>query len=97
MEDGAALGTVLASLASKDALPARLHTYQEVRNKRAAAMQIFSNAGQEEAEKIQEDAKKYVNGPIPRKRITQVKQPSCKADISQKIKQISTSITSLMM
>lgn len=58
---------LLQNLQSKDDLAGRLHLYQEVRNTRAAALQIFSNAGQEEAAKIQEQARKYVKGPIPRK------------------------------
>ncbi|KAF7511713.1 hypothetical protein GJ744_003876 [Endocarpon pusillum] len=43
----------------------RLHLFQEIRKNRTAAIQIFSNAGQDEAEKIQSDAKRYVNGKVP--------------------------------
>jgi len=65
IEDGAAIGALLVDLPSKEALHERLVKYQEVRASRAAAIQIFSNAGQEEAHKIQEEARKYVKGPIP--------------------------------
>lgn len=30
-------------------------------------MQMFSNAGQDEAEKVEKDARPYVVGPVPRK------------------------------
>jgi salicylate hydroxylase len=43
----------------------RLHLFQEIRKNRAAAVQIFSNAGQDEAAKIERDAKPYVNGKVP--------------------------------
>ena len=43
----------------------RLHLFQEIRKDRAAAIQIFSNAGQDEAKKIKRDAKPYVKGKVP--------------------------------
>ena len=48
-----------------DELPTRLRLFQEVRKDRAAAMQIFSNAGQDQPEKMEAEAKQYVKGPIP--------------------------------
>lgn len=39
--------------------------YEEVRSSRGADLQIFSNTGQEQAAKIQDQARKYVKGPIP--------------------------------
>ena len=65
IEDGAALGALLSKLGSVEEVPTRLHLFQELRKNRAAAIQIFSNAGQDEAEKIQAEAQKYVDGPVP--------------------------------
>ena len=67
IEDGAALGALLSKLSSVEEVPARLHLFQEMRKNRAAAMQIFSNVGQDQAEKIQAKAQKYVEGPVPSK------------------------------
>lgn len=75
IESGAAIGALLEDLPSKDALQERLRMYQEVRFKRAAAIQIFSNAGQEEGYKIEEEARKYVQGPIP---------SECSSDVKSK-------------
>ncbi|KAL9095474.1 MAG: hypothetical protein Q9165_002345 [Trypethelium subeluteriae] len=66
IEDGAALGALLSRLGSVEEIPARLHLFQEVRKNRAAAMQIFSNAGQDQAERIQAEAQKYVDGQVPK-------------------------------
>ncbi|CAK7204886.1 hypothetical protein SEUCBS139899_007648 [Sporothrix eucalyptigena] len=65
IEDGAALGVLFANISSPDQVSARLQLYQDVRQRRAAAIQIFSNAGQDQAARIQQDAKKYVDGHIP--------------------------------
>jgi salicylate hydroxylase len=43
----------------------RLHLFQDIRKNRTAAMQIFSNAGQDEAKKIARDARPYVIGKVP--------------------------------
>jgi salicylate hydroxylase len=43
----------------------RLELFQEIRKDRTAAIQIFSNAGQDEAKKIQRDARSYVKGKVP--------------------------------
>lgn len=43
----------------------RLHLFQETRKNRTAAIQIFSNAGQDEAKKIESDARLYVKGKVP--------------------------------
>ncbi|KAJ9647095.1 hypothetical protein H2201_007562 [Coniosporium apollinis] len=66
IEDGAALGLLLSNLPDAREVPRRLKLFQEIRKTRAAAMQIFSNAGQDEAEKIQKEARAYVKGPIPK-------------------------------
>src|SRR2546421_9869325 len=57
---------------STEEVPLRLYLFQEVRKDRAAAMQIFSNAGQDEPEKMEAEAKQYVKGPIPSERSFQV-------------------------
>jgi len=55
-----------AARADLDAVIAeRLHLFQEIRKNRTAAVQIFSNAGQDEAAKIERDAKPFVNGKVP--------------------------------
>jgi salicylate hydroxylase len=55
-----------AARAELDAVIAeRLYLFQEVRKNRTAAVQIFSNAGQDEAAKIERDAKPYVTGKVP--------------------------------
>lgn len=38
----------------------RLKIFEEIRMKRASAMQMFSNAGQDQAEKIRAEAAKYI-------------------------------------
>ena len=48
-----------------DELPTRLRLFQEVRKDRAAAIQVFSNAGQDKPEKMEAEAKQYIKGPIP--------------------------------
>lgn len=67
IEDGAALGAVLTGLETNDlqAIKERLDAYQTIRRKRASAIQIFSNAGQDEAEQIKADAQQYVDGEVP--------------------------------
>lgn len=69
IEDGAALGILLSHMKCADAadIEARLKLFESVRKDRGAAMQIFSNAGQDEGEKIREAARPYVNGHIPSK------------------------------
>ena len=61
IEDGAAIGILLQHLPSDsprlaDTIEQRLEAFETVRRKRASLMQIFSNAGQDEAEKIRDEA-----------------------------------------
>lgn len=65
IEDAGALGIFLANVQCLEDVPHRLELIQNIRRNRAGAMQIFSNAGQDQAERIQEDAKQYVDGPVP--------------------------------
>ncbi|KAI9691331.1 MAG: hypothetical protein M1820_009752 [Bogoriella megaspora] len=66
IEDGAALGALLSKLKSIDEIQTRLKAFDEIRRNRASAMQIFSNAGQDQAERIEKEAEKYVEGPVPK-------------------------------
>ncbi|KAF2846019.1 putative salicylate hydroxylase [Plenodomus tracheiphilus IPT5] len=66
IEDAGALGIFLANVQNLEDIPARLELVQNTRRNRAGAMQIFSNAGQDEAVRIQKDAQPYVNGPVPK-------------------------------
>ncbi len=62
-----ALGIVLANATIED-IPQRLALYEAIRRPRASAMQIFSNAGQDEAGLIQKEAAKYMAPEkVPRK------------------------------
>ncbi|KAL8698249.1 MAG: hypothetical protein Q9201_006677 [Fulgogasparrea decipioides] len=61
IEDGAAIGILLQSLQSDspelaDKIEQRLKAFETVRHKRASLIQIFSNVGQDEAEKIRDEA-----------------------------------------
>lgn len=61
IEDGAAIGVLLQGLHRDspklgDEIERRLEAFELVRRKRASLMQIFSNAGQDEAEKIRDEA-----------------------------------------
>lgn len=66
IEDGAALGILFASLSSAEDISARLQLYETIRKKRAAALQILSNAGQEDVGLITEEVQKYIDGPVPK-------------------------------
>ncbi|RDW82364.1 hypothetical protein BP6252_03476 [Coleophoma cylindrospora] len=62
IEDGAALEKLFANFTNTDAksIAARLESFENVRRNRASAMQIFSNASQDEAERVREAARQYV-------------------------------------
>lgn len=60
LEDGGCLGILLANITSKSEIPERLRLFQEIRFERASAVQILSNTGYDEVEKIKEEAKQYV-------------------------------------
>jgi salicylate hydroxylase len=69
IEDAEALSVLFSCIKSKDEIPQRFQIYQDVRQNRAASMQILSNAGQDEAEKVRAEAQKYIKGPVPSKPI----------------------------
>jgi hypothetical protein len=68
-----ALGIMLQGLAKSEVqrnpgvLAQRLNLYQSVRRRRASAMQIFSNFGQDQGEKCAEAVRPYHDGPVPSK------------------------------
>ncbi|KAJ5028981.1 hypothetical protein J3E73DRAFT_388494 [Bipolaris maydis] len=66
IEDAGALGVFLSRISSLSDIPARLQQVQDARRNRAAAMQIFSNAGQDNSEQIEAEARTYVKGDIPK-------------------------------
>ena len=67
IEDAGALSVVFSELMSKDCIHDRLRIYQEVRKNRAASIQVLSNAGQDEPEKVEAEARQYMNRPPPSK------------------------------
>lgn len=63
IEDAAALHTVFSGLAGHPTaqdIQDRLKLFEAVRLKRASRIQIFSNAGQDEADKVEQRAKPYM-------------------------------------
>lgn len=67
IEDGAALGILFSRLPPfttakhlEETIAARLQGFESVRHNRASVMQIYSNAGQDESEKIRDEAMKYL-------------------------------------
>ncbi|OBT55583.1 hypothetical protein VE04_03595 [Pseudogymnoascus sp. 24MN13] len=60
IEDGLALGLLLTG-ATPETVQSRLALYEGLRLNRASAIQHFSNAGQDEPEKIREAAGKYMD------------------------------------
>ena len=69
IEDGAAIGILFSKIPtiSKDSqvsldaeISKRLSAFEEVRKVRASVMQIFSSAGQDEAEKMRDEAIRFL-------------------------------------
>lgn len=69
IEDGAAIGILFSRMpqipkdcpADLDAeIARRLSAFEDVRKARASIMQIYSNAGQDEAEKIRDEATRFL-------------------------------------
>lgn len=54
-----ALGIALTSCTPEN-LEERLQTFEKIRMKRASVMQVFSNAGQDEPQKIHAEASKFI-------------------------------------
>ena len=54
-------------MTSVNQLPKQLHLYQEVRQKRAAIIQIYSSAPPEQIPKLEAEAQRYTKEPVPSK------------------------------
>jgi salicylate hydroxylase len=59
MEDSVALGIALTNCTPED-IEKRLQVFEKLRMNRASVMQVFSNAGQDEPEKIHTEASKFI-------------------------------------
>ncbi|ORY71376.1 salicylate hydroxylase [Pseudomassariella vexata] len=59
IEDGVAMGILMVGAESKD-VPQRLELFEKLRHGRCSAIQIFSNAGQDEPERIAAEASKFI-------------------------------------
>jgi len=62
IEDGAALGEVFSHFLKTDlsSITNRLEIFERIRRDRASVIQMISNAGQDEAEKVRSSVLKYV-------------------------------------
>jgi hypothetical protein len=62
IEDGIALGIALSNLPSNEsnAIERRLGLFEKIRINRGSVMQIFSNAGQDDAARIRDEASKFI-------------------------------------
>jgi len=61
MEDGVAIGILLSgATADPEDVAARLVLFESLRRNRCSAMQILSNAGQDEAERVRDAAAKFI-------------------------------------
>lgn len=67
IEDAGALGVCLSDIRHCEDIPLRLKLVQDIRRQRAAAIQVFSNAGQDQSERVEKEAQVYVKGPVPSK------------------------------
>jgi salicylate hydroxylase len=59
IEDGISIGMFLSNC-SPESIPKRIEAWENLRIKRASAIQILSNAGQDEPERIQEEAAQFI-------------------------------------
>ncbi|TIC91646.1 6-hydroxynicotinate 3-monooxygenase [Colletotrichum higginsianum] len=66
IEDAGALGVFLANVKDRNEVPRRLESVQNIRRDRAGAMQIFSNAGQDESHRIEKEVQPFIKGPVPK-------------------------------
>ncbi|KAM7212858.1 salicylate hydroxylase [Rhypophila decipiens] len=65
IEDGIAMGIALSGVSSPSDIPQRLDIFEKARRDRASAIQILSNAGQEQVDIIHKEVEKYV-GFVPK-------------------------------
>lgn len=64
IEDGCALGVLFSKLPpgnpTVETISTRLHSFEKIRKNRASAMQMFSNAGPDQSEKVKESARAFM-------------------------------------
>ena len=66
IEDGAALGELFTDVSSVNEVPSKLELFQSIRRDRCSAIQYLSNAGQDEAKKVESQVRPYVKvGAVP--------------------------------
>ncbi len=65
IEDAGALGVLFTNIESSSDVLGRLEAFERMRYRRASAIQILSNAGQDQVYKVQEKARKYIDGDVP--------------------------------
>ncbi|KAF5532893.1 FAD dependent oxidoreductase [Fusarium mexicanum] len=66
IEDAGALGVFLSKVQNQNDVPRRLELVQDLRRNRAAAMQIFSNVGQDQSDRIAKEVEPLIEGPVPK-------------------------------
>ena len=67
IEDTGALGVLFDGVNAQDDLRCRLQLFEDVRKKRASAIQIMSNAGQDQMAESEAKIQPYFEGPVPSK------------------------------
>ncbi|QSZ29965.1 hypothetical protein DSL72_004483 [Monilinia vaccinii-corymbosi] len=90
IEDGCALGILLSSLpnSTPETLTSRLKSFETIRKNRASALQIFSSAGLEEADKVKESARPFLKkGEIVPSTPADYQEYIFRHDVSSKSKQ----------
>ncbi|KAK7964253.1 hypothetical protein PG988_011227, partial [Apiospora saccharicola] len=60
IEDGVALGILLSGAATAEEVVSRLELFESLRRNRCSAIQILSNAGQDEADRVRDAASKFL-------------------------------------
>ncbi|RYC80438.1 hypothetical protein BFJ63_vAg16674 [Fusarium oxysporum f. sp. narcissi] len=66
IEDAGALGILLSNISDRKDIARRLELVQSLRRKRSSAMQVFSNAGQDQSHRIIKEVQPFMEGPVPK-------------------------------
>ncbi|KAM0472430.1 hypothetical protein ACHAP7_008583 [Fusarium lateritium] len=66
IEDAGALGILLSNISDRKDIARRLELVQTLRRKRSSAMQVFSNAGQDQSHRIENEVRSFIDGPVPK-------------------------------
>lgn len=76
IEDGVALGIALCGVTDGAQIPGRIAAWETIRRVRGSVVQVFSNAGQDEAELVQREAAKFISlAQVPRASFTSSARP----------------------